>query len=347
MMQLNPMQARKFVESSLMSRTPVIVWGAPGIGKSAVMEQIAQDLGAVLIDIRLSQWDSVDVRGIPSIDREHGLTLWNPPSTLPFKGNPAFDNEAMRDQLIILFLDELLQAIPTVQAVAFQLVLDRRVGEHELLPNVRVVAASNRETDKAGINRMLTPLANRFVHIEMVPHLDSWCDWAWAHDIEPRIVAALRFRPDLLTTFDPTKNEKVFASPRTWEYLNRFMRQAQHLTQDILIAAAYGTVGQGPATELLAFLDVWESMPNIENILKNPTTAPLPEKSKPAVAFAVTSALAARATKDNFAHVYDYAKRLPPEYTVRCIKDATKRNTELRTHKVFIQFCTEYQELNK
>jgi hypothetical protein len=343
MLQLNPNQSRQAIEASMMARVPLMLWGAPGIGKSNVVEQIASDLGATLIDIRLSQYDSVDLRGIPSVDKELHMTTWNAPATLPFVGNPAFDNPANKDKLIMLFLDELLQALPAVQSVAFQLVLDGKAGEHTLLPNVRVLAASNRETDKAGTNRMLTPLANRFTHIEMVPTLDPWCDWAWAHNIDPRLVAFVRFRPDLLTTFDSTKNEKVFASPRTWAYVDRFLKQK--LSFDILSAMVHGSVGSGPATEFMAFLDVWEDMPNIDGILMNPDSAPVPPASKPGTMFAVCAALSQRADKGNLGNVCVYLDRLPAEYAVRCIKDATKRKLELHSTKAFNQFVTKYSDL--
>ncbi len=345
MLQLNPIQSRKAIEAAMMARVALMLWGAPGIGKSNIVDQIATDLGATFIDIRLSQYDSVDLRGIPSVSHDTHLTTWNPPSTLPFKGNPAYDNPAMKDKLILLFLDEMLQAIPAVQSVAFQLVLDGRVGEHTLLPNVRVVAASNRETDRAGTNRMLSPLANRFVHVEMVPALDPWCDWAWEKGIDPRAIAFIRFRPDLLSTFDPTKNEKVFASPRTWEFADRFLKQS--LPYDIFSSLVHGTLGQGVATEFLAFLDVWEDMPNIDAIILNPDTASVPPTTKPATMFAVCAALANKADKGTIDSITTYVRRLPAEYAVRCIKDAVKHEPKVANTKAFNQFVTDYSDLLK
>lgn len=343
MLQLNPIQTRRAIEAAVMSKTPIVVWGAPGIGKSNIVEQIATDLGAVLIDTRLSQFDSVDLRGIPSV--QEGMTKWNPPAIFPFRGNVAFDNPEMKDRLILWFLDEILAAMPAVQSTAFQLLLDHRMGEHELLPNVRMVAATNRETDRAGTNRMLSPLANRFVHVEMVPALNPWRDWAWEHDIDPRLIAFISFRPDLLSTFDGTKNEKVFSSPRTWEFLNRFLKQ--DLAGDILASLAHGTVGSGAATEFLSFLDVWQDMPDIDGILLNPDKSAVPPKEKPATMFAVTAALAARADKGTIDAIAAYVRRLPAEYAVRCIKDAVRRKDEVARTKAFGRFVTDYSDLMK
>ena len=342
MLQLNSNQTRNAIEACLVTDTPLIIWGAPGIGKSQIQKQIADDLGALLIDIRLSQYDSVDMRGIPSV--KEGFTTWNPPTTMPFVGS-EHDTKANKDRLIVLFLDELLQAMTAVQATAFQLCLDRAVGEHRLMPNVRVVAATNRETDRAGTNRMLTPLANRFTHVEMVPSLDSWTDWAWGNDIAPEIIAFMRFRPDLLSTFDPTKGDKVFASPRTWEYANRFVKQG--LPVAVRDALLHGSVGSGPATELAAFMEVWQDMPDPDECIKNPEKAPIPPKTKPATMFAISAALVQRANKDNLANIVKYVERLPLDYTIRTIKDAVRKNLELAGSEVFIRAMSKYQDLIK
>lgn len=344
MLQLNPKQTRNAVEACLLNQTPIMLWGAPGIGKSDIQRQITESLGALLIDVRLSQYDSVDLRGIPTIS--DGFTTWNPPTTMPFVGNPAFDTPDNQDRLIVLFLDEILQALPAVQSVAFQLVLDRAVGEHALMPNVRVIAASNRETDRAGANRMLTPLANRFTHVEMVPALDPWREWAWEHELSPEVIAFISFRPDLLSNFDAANGQKVFASPRTWAYVDRFVKQGNTgLTEAVRNALIHGAVGTGPATEFISFMDVWQDMPNPEDCIAKPKTTEVPPKSKPATMFAITAALAARADKDNFENIVTYVSRLPPEYAVRCVKDSIRRTPTLAQTKTFIKFATDNQDL--
>jgi hypothetical protein len=165
-----------------------------------------------LCDIRLSQYDSVDLRGIPV--PHAGMTVWHAPITLPFKGNAAFSED---DVPIFLFLDEINSAAPSVAAVAYQLINDRSVGEHRLMDNVRVVAAGNREQDRGVTNRMPTPLANRFTHVEVDVDVNAWCWWAQEEGLPAEGIAFMQFRKNLLSTFDPAKPDKAFATPRSWE----------------------------------------------------------------------------------------------------------------------------------
>jgi hypothetical protein len=329
MLQLNAKQLVTALHTSFKLDEPLFIWSGPGIGKSDVSTQVTHDVGGQLVDVRLSMWDSVDVRGIPIV--QEGVTTWNPPAVLPFVGNPRFN----KDKPIILFLDELMQAMPAVQAVAFQLVLERAVGEHKLMDNVRVIAASNRQSDRAGANRMATPLANRFMHVEMIPHLDSWCEWAWSKDLNPLPVAFLRMRPDLLNTFDPSKGDVAFATPRSWAKVCSIVSAKVPL--DVRYPLIAGTIGEGPAAELEAFMRTWESMPNIDALLLNPSEATVPDD--PATLFAVTAALAQRAEKGNFDSICTYAQRLPQEYAMRLVSDSVKRKPEVQITKAFNKFA--------
>lgn len=335
MLQLNPKQTIAAVSACLDLNVALMLWGSPGVGKSDVVRHVAAQRDAQLLDIRLSQYDSVDLRGTPM--PHNGLTVWNPPATLPFEGNPHFDPT----RPIILFLDEIVQALPAVQSVAFQLVLDRRVGEHVLMPNVMVVAASNRAQDRAGGYRMSTPLANRFTHIEQVVHLDAWCDWAWDNDVAPLVVAFLRMRPELLNTFDPAKGDTVFASPRAWNTVSKVVKR--NLPADVRYALVAGTVGEGPAAEFETFVRTWESMPNIDNILADPAGAEVPRD--PAVIYAVCAALSFRATPANFDAVVDYAMRLPREFTVSAIKPAVRKTPTLANTKAFNKFAADFADV--
>lgn len=335
MLQLNATQLATAIRTCMTLDKPLFIWSSPGLGKSDIMGQVAQASDAQLVDIRLSMWDSVDVRGIPTVT--DGMTHWNPPAVLPFVGNAAFT----QDRPILLVLDEIMQAMPAVQSVAFQLVLERAVGEHRLMPNVRVVAASNRQTDRAGANRMSTPLANRFSHLELIAHLDSWCSWAWGKDLNPLVIAFLRLRPDLLNTFDPAKGDVAFATPRAWATVCAIV--SAKLTTDIRYALIAGTVGEGPAAELEAFIRTWETMPNIDGILTDPAGAVVP--TDPATLFAVTAALAQRATKGNFANVCAYANRLPQAYSMRCVKDSVKRTPDVQLTKAFNKFAVDHSDM--
>ena len=314
-------------------REPVFLWGQPGVGKSDAIRQLARITDAVLVDVRMSQYDSVDLRGIPVADDQTGLTRWHPPSTLPFTSNPQFETE----RLIVLFLDEMNSAAASVQAVGYQLINDRAVGEHALRDNVVVIAAGNRETDRGVTTRMPTPLANRFTHVEVSVDVDAWCSWAQSVGIDPVSIAFLQFRKGLLSTFDPSKTDKAFATPRSWAKAFRYYADTS-MPEHIKMAAMDGAVGPGPAAEFWGFVDVWRKMPSIPNILKNPTTAGVPEELS--MRYAVAVALASQADSKTIGAVNTYLQRFQQdEFLLLTWKLAVDRNQRLMSTPEFMQMA--------
>lgn len=208
------------------ARTPIMLWGPPGVGKSRIVADIAARHGLALVDIRLAQLEPTDLRGIPF--RDGRQVVWSIPAMLP--------DAAREGARGVLFLDELTSAVPTVTAAAYQLILDRRLGEYRLPPDWIVVAAGNRQGDRGVTYQMPAPLANRFVHYEMEPDLDDWVAWAHAQGVDERIVAFLRFRPDLLFDFDPQRHQAAFPSPRSWEFAGRAL--AKFAADDALLGDA-------------------------------------------------------------------------------------------------------------
>jgi len=166
---VTPNKAKNALSIAMKKKRPIFLWGPPGIGKSDVVKQITDSLSnSHLIDIRLSLWEPTDIKGIPYFDANQGKMVWGAPSELPDEEfAKAFDN-------IVLFLDEMNSAAPAVQAAAYQLILNRRVGQYKLPDNVIIVAAGNREADKGVTYRMPAPLANRFIHLEMAVNFDDW-----------------------------------------------------------------------------------------------------------------------------------------------------------------------------
>jgi hypothetical protein len=343
MQQLTPNLLSKAITLSAKLDKPLMIWSSPGIGKSSIINQLAQDNADVIVDIRLANFDAVDMRGVPSVSKNQ--TVWNPPAILPFIGNPAFDNDKSgpkSGKTIWLFMDEIMQAMPAVQSVAFQLVLDRRCGEHALLPNVRIVAASNRQVDRGGAHRMATPLANRFTHVELVPSLDDWCSYAFVKGLDALPIAFLRFKPDLLNTFDPSKADVAFATPRSWETACEIVSEFPKVSQSADAAnlrwvLLSGTIGEGVATELEAFMRVWEDMPSIDGILMDPTNAPVP--TRPDVLYSTCAALASRCTKGNFGQLVEYSARLPQEFSMLLIKDAIRREPKANMTAAFSKWA--------
>jgi len=317
---------------------PMFTWGSPGIGKSDIHRTFAEKVGGVICDVRLAQYDAVDIRGLPDVDND--LTVWRAPSTLPLVGNEGWPD----DKPIILFLDEMLQAAPAVQSVAFQLVLERRVGEHHLRPNVSIFAASNRDTDRAGVQKMLLPLANRFAHFNLEPTLDGWKDWALEADVDPLIIAYLNFRPDMLNQFSQAvkAGTKAFPTPRTWHMASDLIEGAAGdvALRDTLIAA---TVGEAVGAEFSAFLRSAQKLPRWEDLMAKPDTTPLPEE--PDMRYALASMMCNKVDEKTAEHCVTVAKRLPEEYQVLWMADTSRRKREL---VVSCQALLDYQvEMHK
>lgn len=301
---------------------PVFIWGSPGIGKSAVVHQLAAELSIALRDIRALLLDPVDLRGLPFVGRD-GLSKWATPDFLPADGEG------------IIFLDELNAAPAMVQASCYQLVLDRKLGEYTLPEGWVIVAAGNRDSDRASTTRMPTPLRNRFVHLDFEVDVQEWSEWAIKTSIRPEVIAFIRFRPELLSAFDRDSN--AFPSPRTWEFVSRILNSKPDPSAEHELVA--GAVGSGPATEFSAFLRTFRELPNIDAILLNPTQEPVPENA--AAQYAVASALARCASDSNFDRICRYLKRMPTEFNILSVRDASLYSPAIRSTAAYTKWAVE------
>ncbi len=297
---------------------PVFLWGPPGVGKSQVVAQVAQRRGLELADIRAVLLDPVDLRGIPRIDAT-GAAVWCPPSFLPRTGCG------------VLFLDELNAAPPLVQAACYQLILDRRLGEYELPEGWMVVAAGNRESDRAVAHRMPSALANRMIHLDFDPDPQDWQEWAEKAGIDPRIRHFLRFRPRLLHVFEPGRAEKAFPSPRSWEFASRILQAEPNW--NTAFALLRGAVGEAAALECMGFLKVHAQMPSVDEVLADPGRVRIPDD--PAVLYALCEALARRASELTMTGLAVLAGRLPAEFGVLLMRDAAAADPEIVDTDVF------------
>jgi hypothetical protein len=218
-----------------------------------------------------------------------------------------------------------LNAAPgMVQAAFYQLVLDRRLGEYTLPDGWIIIAAGNRDGDRAQTTRMPTPLRNRFVHLDFEVDAQEWSEWAIAAGIRPEVIAFIRFRPQLLSAFDRDAN--AFPSPRSWQFVSRILDRSPDATVEHEMFA--GAVGAGAATEFSGFLKMFRELPNIDAILLNPRGEPVPES--PAAQYAVASALAHRASDTNFDRICHYLDRMPTEFRVLSVRDATLRDQKIK-----------------
>jgi hypothetical protein len=257
---VGPKGAMKGLRKAFKNKRPLFLWGPPGIGKSDIIKQLGAELDAYVIDVRLSLWEPTDIKGIPYFDSNTSKMVWAPPSELP-------DEElAKKHKNIVLFLDEMNSAAPSVQAAAYQLVLNRRVGTYKLPDNVVLVAAGNRETDKGVTYRMPAPLANRFVHLEMQVDFDDWAMWATDNRIHKDVVGFLTFSKKDLYDFDPKSGSRAFATPRSWSFVSELLMD-DDCEDDTLADLIAGSVGEGLAIKFMAHRKVASKMPNPTDIL--------------------------------------------------------------------------------
>ncbi len=296
---------REFRSTSDGHHTPVMLWGPPGVGKSQIVGEVAERHRVPVIDVRLSQMEPSDLRGIPFRSGEH--VEWAVPAMLP-------DADRHGPQGI-LFLDEITSATPTVSAAAYQLILDRRLGHYQVPVGWAIFAAGNRQGDRGVTYAMPAPLANRFAHFEFDVNLDDWVAWAYAHGIDERVIAFLRFRPELLFDFDPAHNPVAFPSPRSWEFAHRALQKfGDH--PDVLAGSLQACVGPAAGIELHAFVENLDQLPDVDAILRGETVS-VPEPID--LQYAVASALVGRAIRacaagDGSAvmgRILDYARRFP------------------------------------
>ena len=281
--QLEVILDQEFLSTKEGHHTPVMLWGPPGVGKSQMVAQIGARHGVSVIDIRLSQMEPSDLRGIPFRTGEH--VEWATPAILPDAGRHGEQG--------ILFLDEITSAPPSVSAAAYQLILDRRLGEYKVPDRWAIFAAGNRQGDRGVTYTMPSPLANRFSHFEVETNLDDWVAWAYANHIDERIIGFLRFRPELLFDFDPAHNPVAFPSPRSWEFAHRGLQKFGNQPA-ILQGTLQACVGPAAGVELNAFVNSLDQMPDLDGITAGTETA-VPREID--LQYAVAAALVGRAIK--------------------------------------------------
>ena len=252
-------QARKSLLRAFKVQRPLFLWGPPGIGKSELVEGITRELGGLMIDLRLGQMEPTDIRGIPFYNKDIGKMDWAEPVELPD------ETTASQYPVVVLFLDELNSAAPSVQSAAYQLILNRRIGKYKLPDNVVMVAAGNRESDKGVTYRMPTPLANRFIHQEMKVDFASWQEGAVNNNIHKDVVGYLSFAKQDLYDFDAKSASRAFATPRSWTFVSQLLDEEED--NDTVTNLIAGTVGEGLAVKFMAHRKVASKMPNPTDIL--------------------------------------------------------------------------------
>ena len=265
-LQVRPNDTNDIVLRAMKAERPIFIWGAPGIGKSELVQQIVDsgELGnAYMIDLRLALMEPTDLRGYPFRNPENNLMEWAPPADLPTQ------ELADAHDTIVLFLDELNSAPPSVQAAAYQLVLNKRIGQYKLPTNVKIVAAGNRETDRGVTYRMPSPLTNRFRHINMEVNFEDWSIWATDNKVHQDVIGYLTYSKADLFDFDPKTSSQAFATPRSWTFVSEILNtegfdSASDFQQKAEVA---GAIGEGMAIKFCEHRKIASQLPNPEDVL--------------------------------------------------------------------------------
>ena len=267
-----------------------------------------------ITDVRLLLFNPIDLRGIPTANADKTLAVWLKPQI--FQMDPA------DDAVNILFLDEISAAPQSVQAAAYQITLDRVVGEHKLPENCIVIAAGNRTTDKSVAFKMPKALANRLLHIEVEGSFKAWKEWAIRNGINDKVMGFLSFRPQHLMNFDPASDDLAFATPRAWEMVSNILNYVDPDVDKVYSLIA-GVVGTGIAIEFRTWAKVYDDLPDIKDIFdgKQPK---LPTNTDALYALCAAMTAYAREHKDDMLRIaksVKYADSMPPDFSTVLFKD--------------------------
>ena len=306
--------------SGIRSIPSVMLWGPPGVGKSQAVRQIADKIAknankqVRITDVRLMLFNPIDLRGIPTANEEKTLAVWLRPK--------IFDMDRSPDVVNILFLDEISAAPQSVQAAAYQITLDRTVGEHKLPDNCIVIAAGNRVTDKSVTYRMPKALANRLLHLEIVTDNESWREWAAKNKINDKVIGFISFKPERLMCFDTSTDDIAFATPRSWEMVSKIMSAGGDNIEELFVLIS-GLVGVGVAEEFRTWTKVYDKLPSIEGIFEG--TVEVIPKGVDAL-YALINAMTKYASDhrddlDGIANSIAYAEKLPADFATVLMKE--------------------------
>jgi hypothetical protein len=330
---MKPSVLKAVLVTAFRNRQNILITGAPGIGKSDLTAQAADEAKANLIVSHPVVSDPTDFKGYPfPVGKTHA-------DFLPFGDLLAL---MKADSLTIMFFDDLGQARPAVQASLMQLVLGGQINGHSInKEHVVFVGATNRATDLAGVQSILEPVKSRFLILELDVDVDDWARWAITSGTPAELVAFIRFRPELLHQFTPSREIKNSPCPRSVAKCGDVIKAGY--PEETWHELFTGCCGEGFATELLGFLKIYRSLPDPAYVISHPEKVEIPED--PATLYALTGALAAKATEKNFDSIVRFSNRLPDEFNVRLITDALTRNRELGQTKPYQEWFLKHQDV--
>lgn len=323
-MNINMSTAKELVLDVLKAKLVPFLSSSPGIGKSALAKEIANEHNLKMIDLRLSQMDPADLNGFPTIQGNKAGYI--PMNVFPVEGDEV--PEGYKGWLILL--DEFNSAAPSVQGAAYKIVLDRQVGMHNLHSNVAMMAAGNLMTDKAIVNRISTAMQSRLVHFTIDGDHKVWIKWADKNNIDHRVKSFINFKTDALHKFDPNHNEETFPCPRTWEFVSRLISEypSLPLTKLPLIA---GTIGEGMAREFMTYTQIYTELPTVKDIMLDPANISFGDE--PSIHYALSGMVASHMDMKTIDILIVFLKRLSIDFQVIALRSAIAKNKEINKSK--------------
>lgn len=317
-------QAIPYVRRMLAAKLVPMLHGSPAIGKSAIMKAVAEAMNLFLIDARFAGFDPTDINGFPQIDKERGIAVYYPLETFPL------DDWTIPEGYSgwLVFCDELTTAPGAVQAASYKLFLDRMVGQRKLHDKVYLAGAGNLETDGAIVQPMSTALISRLGHLIVKEDFDLFMDWAETGKLSAIICSFLRYMPAAFYTFNPEEPDQPYASPRTWEFSDMYLRQCGGDPRQELVPLA-GFLNLKPAQDLITFANVWANLPKKSEVLANPKTASVPGYENPGALHALCGAVGEWLQLDNVAGLMPYIDRIEPDFQAVAMRNAARRKPEL------------------
>ena len=325
---LTPKDLLKAILAMLDADQPLMVWSSPGLGKSDIAQLAARLSSHIYIDLRLMFRERIDLLGLPLVAKD-GRTSYAPPDFLP--------KEDSQDKYLIN-LEELPNAKQDMMTAIYQFVLDRRIDKYKLPPGARIIACGNRITDRGGAHRLPPALASRFLHVNLETKIEDWLDWALDNDIDPDVMFYLRFNPDSLHDYDPSREEQQFPCPRTWASVSRIKPHIDHMEPKLQQVLYRGEVGESAATAFCAFLAMKHDVPHPKSVLLDPHGSQVPENASAKVAIA--SSLCRLANEFNMEAICAYASRLGPEVGEYLVSQCIQRCPDTATSDGYVRWAS-------
>jgi len=328
---IKPSLLKQEIQANRQVGINTMIWGGPGIGKSEIPFQIAETSGIKLLDFRANLFDPVDVRGIPYLAKmkeslKH-FTRWAVPDVFPIVERDGEEG--------IFLIDELPTAPPATQNAFLQLLITRVVGDYKIPDGWSIIAAGNRLTDAAAVYQMPSPVRNRLAHYELEADLGDWVEWAVSNGVDTSLVSFIRYRPNLLFNFNP--EDYAFPTPRSWSYVDKRLKLPK-VDEESLFYGVSALVGDGAAGEYIAFRQIYTELPDIDHLIDNPHTYKVDDN--PAVMYALSGALAARACDEKMENIMKVIKKLPTEFQVITVKQSLIKDRSIIQHDAIDQWVS-------